>query len=194
MTCFRAGAAGTNDEAVKPGPDVDAGFDFLEKLQPQILMGGNHEARLHRLAKHPNAIVSTLSQCIIGELNNLMEKLDCEYVPWAYKTWREVGNYKLMHGYIYNENACRDHAEAFGNVIHAHTHRAGMAKGRRCDNPSGYSVGTLASIPNMDYAMSRRSTLSWSSGFVWGEYCDDKAVVWLHEQAQENPVWRLPVS
>jgi hypothetical protein len=94
---------------------------------------------------------------------------------------------------MYGENATRDHAEALGNCVHAHTHRPGIAKGRRSDNPTGYCAGTLASIPAMEYAKTNRSTLSWAGGMVWGEYCDDASQLYLHEQPQGVTEWRLPL-
>ena len=191
---FRAGAKGSEDESRDIAPDFEAGLTFLKKLRPQIIMCGNHEARLYRLQKHHNAIIRELSGDLIERIRTTAAICKAELVEdWSIRAYRMLGNYKLMHGYMYGENACRDHAEAHGNIIFAHTHRAGMAKGRRDDNPTGYCVGTLSNIPNMDYAAARRSTLSWAGGFVWGEYTDDQAVCWVHEQPQTQSVWRLPI-
>jgi hypothetical protein len=191
---FRAGAKGSEDESRDIAPDFEAGLTFLKKLRPQIIMCGNHEARLYRLQKHHNAIIRELSGDLIERIRTTAAICKAEIVEdWSIRAYRTIGNYKLMHGYMYGENACRDHAEAHGNIIFAHTHRAGMAKGRRDDNPTGYCVGTLSNIPNMDYAAARRSTLSWAGGFVWGEYTDDQAVCWVHEQPQTQSVWRLPI-
>ena len=96
-----------------------------------------------------------------------------------------------MHGVMYGENATRDHAEAYGNVVHAHTHRPAQAKGRRSDNPTGFCVGSLVEPRDMDYAKTRRATLAWGRGFVWGEYTDTTSILWLHE-LPENVPWRLP--
>ena len=191
---FRGGAKGTEDESREIAPDFNAGLTFIKKLRPQIILNGNHEARLWRLANHHNAIVSECAQGLIERIRTAAAICKAEYVEdWSIRAYRTLGNYKVMHGYMYGENACRDHAEAHGNVIFAHTHRAGMAKGRRDDNPTGYCVGTLSNIPNMDYAAARRSTLSWAGGFVWGEYCDTQTVCWIHEQPQGQTVWRLPL-
>ena len=191
---FRAGAKGTSDESEPIGPDIDSGLRFLDALRPTMIFNGNHEARLWRLQAHHNAIVADCAGRIIESLRAKARKLKAQYVEgWSIRDFRTIGNYKLMHGYMFSENACRDHAEAHGNIIFAHTHRAGMAKGRRDDSPSGYCVGTLSDIPNMDYSSARRSTLSWAGGFVWGEYCDQRAVVWIHEQPQNQTEWRLPI-
>ena len=192
-TAFRSGAKGSADESEPIAPDVEGGLDFLERLRPTLVLAGNHEARLWRLAKSPNAIVSHCSTKVIGEILDTCKTHKAEFVEYnGIHQGKMIGGFRYMHGVFYSENAVRDHCEAFGNVVHAHTHRAGMSKGRRSDNPTGYSVGTLTGRGSMDYSSGRRSTLSWSSGFVWGEYTDNQSVLWLHEQPNNLAEWRLP--
>ena len=190
---FRSGAKGTNDESEPIQPDVDGGIEFLERLRPTLVFCGNHEDRLWRLQHSSNAILSHCAAGVIGEIEKACKGLKAELVPWTgIHQGRVIGGYRFMHGVFFNENATRDHAEAYGNVIHAHTHRAGVAKGRRSDNPTGFSVGTLTRMGAMDYAKARRATMAWSGGFVWGEYTDNQAVLWLHEQPSNVAEWRLP--
>ena len=190
---FRSGAKGTGDESEPVQPDIDGGLDFLEKLRPTLVFAGNHEDRLYRLATSSNAIIAHCSQAVLDEISRTCKKLRAELVPWTgIEQGRMLGGYRFMHGVFYSENAIRDHAEAYGNVVHAHTHRAGVSKGRRSDNPTGYCVGTLTRRASMDYAKGRRSTMAWSAGFLWGEYTDDAAVFWLHEQPSNVAEWRLP--
>lgn len=189
---FRSGAKGTNDESVAVAPDVDSGLDFIRKLRPDVYLQGNHEDRLWKLANHHNAIVAGLAQEVIGEIRSLCKSLNCKIVPYEYDQGFRLGNYLLMHGWYYNEMAARDHAEAFGNVIFCHTHRIAMSKGRRADSPTGVNAGCLIDISTATYAKARRATLAWSNGFAFGEYCDDKLVVWLHEQPQGCSEWILP--
>jgi hypothetical protein len=139
-----------------------------------------------------SAIVAHCAETVVRGIESHCRKLKASLRTYT-GVWQGemLGNYRLMHGVFYSENATRDHAEAYGNVIHAHTHRAAVAKGRRSDNPTGYCVGTLTTASNMDYASTRRATLSWSQGFVWGEYCDDQAQLWLHEN-QTGKAWHLP--
>ena len=84
-------------------------------------------------------------------------------------------------------------AEVWGNVIHAHNHRASMQTGRRTDNPTGVSVGALMDVRKAGYAKNRKSTYAWSAGFAFGEYTDSQTVVWLHQQPQDATEWRLPL-
>ena len=191
---FRAGAKGTKDESEPIGPDIDSGLSFLKALRPTLIFNGNHEARLWRLAQHHNAIIRELSGDLIMKIRTRAAICRAEYVEdWSIRSWRKIGNYKFGHGYLYSENFLRDTAEAHGNCVVAHAHRCGSANGRRDDAATAFCVGTLANIPVMDYASARRSTLAWSAGFVWGEYTDDRAVIWLHRQPQGEKEWRLPI-
>lgn len=190
---FRTGAKGTSDESEPIRPDFNAGLSFLKDLRPTLIFNGNHEARLWKLAQHHNAIVKECAEDLIERIRTRAALCKSELVEgWSIRDFRMVGGVKYMHGYMFGENACRDHAEAHGNIVFAHTHRAGMQPGRRDDSPTGYCVGTLCQISAMGYAESRRSTLSWRGGFVWGEYCDDKSVLWLHQQPETQSEWRLP--
>jgi hypothetical protein len=192
--CFRQGAKGTSDESEPIAPDFEEGLRFLKDLRPSLIFNGNHEARLWRFANHHNAIIQELSKDLIDRIRTRAALCKAEFVEgWSIRDYRTIGNFKFMHGYMYGENACRDHAEAHGNIVFAHTHRAGMAKGRRDDSSTGYCVGTLSSIPAMEYAGARRSTLSWAGGFVWGYYTDTRCVLWLHEQPQSQKEWILPL-
>ena len=106
---FRSGAKGTEDESRDIAPDFNAGLTFIKKLRPQIILNGNHEARLWRLADHHNAIVSECAQGLIERIRTAAAICKAEYVEdWSIRAYRTLGNYKLMHGYMYGENACRD--------------------------------------------------------------------------------------
>jgi predicted phosphodiesterase len=200
---FRSGALGTPDEAEEIEPDLEAGFSFVERFEPTHWLMGNHEDRLWKLMEHPKAIVRKASGDIIKDINALAAKLHAKVLPYLGiwngvdpKGMLKIGDYLFMHGVFYGENGSRDHAERFGNTVHAHTHRANVAKGRRGDNPTAYCVGTLANIPAMSYAKTRASTLSWSAGFVWGYVSTGKrsrCQLYLHEQPRGEDEWILPL-
>lgn len=195
MTAFRSGAKGSSDEAEPVQPDVEAGLDFIEQLEPDVYFFGNHEDRLVNLSNHYNAIISGMSQLVLDQVYEKAKLVGAEIVNYHIETgWRKFGNWSFGHGYFFNENCPRDHAETYGNCVFAHWHRTGMAKGRRVDNPTGICVGTLTKMGAdlLGYASKRRASLAWSQGFVWGEYNDKSGTMWLHEQPK-NSEWRLPV-
>ena len=195
MTCFRGGAAGSNDEGVRPDPDVSTGLTFLERLRPNVFLCGNHEDRLWRLRESPKAIVASLADCIIREIEKELARHKAKLIPYTYKQEYRLADILFMHGFIFSENAIRDTAEAYapqgGKVVFAHSHRAGMATGRRADSPLGFNTGTLISPSAAEYAKTRRSTLSWSQGFVWGAYNDNQSTLWLNQDT--NGSWKLPI-
>lgn len=191
---FRHGAHGTSDEAEPIPPDLMTGLLFLEELGASVAFDGNHEDRIYQKLNHPNAIIAYAAQQVANMIENHFKKAHITRVPYNIKTgWRRFGNFLAGHGYMFSEMACRDHAEAVGNVVFAHTHKTGIAKARNLQNSTGICVGTLADIQQMDYAKARRATLAWNPGICWGEYDDKKAQLWLHEQNCGDSNWVLPV-
>lgn len=190
---FRSGAKGSSDEAAEVLPDFDAGFDFLKRLQPTHFLCGNHEDRLWSLRSHFNAQVATLAQLLVERIETRLALLKCSITPYDFKAHIRLGNFAFTHGTVYGENASRDMAEMWGNVIHGHTHRAAIGYGRRVDNPVGICTGHLLDVAKATYSKNRRSSLSWSQGFCYGEYSDHRTVAWLHSQPQGEIEWRLPL-
>lgn len=193
---YRSGATGSKDQAANSQEDMRKGLEYINQLEPDLWFMGNHEHRPFTLATHWNAIVKDAALGLVKRIEDAAKEIGCATVPYRgchEDGFRMIGNYRMTHGYLYNENACRDMAEAHGNVMFAHTHRAGVAVGRRGDEARGICVGTLSDIPAMDYAMCRRATLSWSQGFVWGEFCADQCVPNLFIQPKGMKEWRLPI-
>jgi hypothetical protein len=175
------------------------GLAFLHQLEPKLYFLGNHEARLNTLMESPKAIVAALAGRVMGQITDQARRMRCEVIDYNFQNgWRQLGDTLFGHGYMVNEQAVRDHAEAVcgpGNttkVVIAHLHRVMQAEGRNRAHPTGYCVGWLGDKDAMGYAANRRATTSWSRGFAWGEYCDTETVVWLAKETQAND-FRLPV-
>lgn len=191
---LRAGAKGSEDEGKPIGSDIDEGLDFIEAMGVTDCTMGNHDERPWRFQHANNAVVRELAETLIKGINGRMKRLGIRWVnTWSNRSWIEAYGFKFMHGYMYNENVARDHAEAHGNIVFAHAHTTMLQKGRRDDNPTGICVGTLSNIPAMEYAKCRRKTLSWSQGLVYGEGCGDRiGFIQLYENGQKGD-WRLPI-
>lgn len=191
---FRSGAAGTSDSAEEVQPDADEGLSFIAEIGATDVLCGNHEDRLWRLANSPNAIIAYAARKVIEAIEDRCRKQRATLIPYGGVFQKlQIGNFTLTHGTMYGENAIRDHAEAYGNVLHAHTHRPGIATGRRIDHPIGICVGTLTARKNMEYAKARRATLSWGQGFIWGEYTDNFAQFNLTlGPSEQGGKWILP--
>lgn len=184
---------GSGGEGDKLRPDIDGGIDFLKQLRPNVVEVGNHEARLWRDIRSSNELRVLAAETAIEAIETTCLKLNALLIPYT-GVWQvyQLANYKFTHGTIYNETASRDMAEMYGNVIFAHTHKPTQAVGRRIDSPIGISVGTLTKRGAMDYANTRRSTLGWGQGFVYGEYNDNSLYPLLHTH-DNSGAWHLPV-
>lgn len=185
MEAFMGNGSGEGDPVA---PDFQAGLDFIMDGRFDVVLCGNHEDRLWKLEYSKNEIVAECARLLKGKIEKTCEILDAELIPYTgvFQKYR-FSNVLVTHGTIYNENSCRDMAEMYNeaqNIIFAHTHKVGFAKGRRSDNPSAYSVGTLTRREAMKYAKNRRSTMAWSQGIVFGEYNDEIAL----PQVYEHPV------
>lgn len=196
QAAFRSGAQGTSDETSSIADDLTHGLNFLKEFRATDIISGNHEDRLWRLADHHNEIVARAASSVLHEIQETVDKLKANYVKTydINASWIPLGHFKMIHGWMYSENALRDHCEHFGNVLMAHLHIAGEVAGRRSDHPKAYCCGTLASVPAMAYAKGRRATARWSAGMIYGEYSDDYAHVTLSSAPHNNAAeWRLPV-
>lgn len=198
LSPMMGGGAGHGDPL---GPDIDEGLAFLEELKHKdlVLLGGNHEARLHRLAQSSNEVIAECSRLLLEKIHRKADKLKAKYIPYD-GVWsgHRIGNALQTHGTIYNENACRDMAEMYCKggisvVMFGHTHCPGMSMGRRDDNPVGINAGTLTRRACMDYANSRRKTLSWGQAVIYGEYCDDLCIpnLYIHPLELIGQPWRI---
>lgn len=197
FAAFRQGAPGTKDEAERLGPDIEAGCNLIERYEPTHMLIGNHDERVFRLSEHHNAIIALAAGHARNEFLEACHKAGAKLTDNydINRSWVELGDTKFLHGFgLGGEMAIRDHAEHFGRCVIAHLHRAESQGGRRSDHAMAYCVGTLANIPMMDYAKTRRSTARWSHGFAYGEYSDTHCHVELSqcEQGQAKN-WRLPL-
>ncbi len=192
---FRSGAHGTADQAVELKGDLGHGLNFLRSLEPTDVLNGNHEIRLWNAARHFDAVKSYAAQSMIDDIRDVLRKLKANYVEdWSVRAHIPLGNSKVIHGIMFGEQANRDHAETFGNVIHAHTHRPGQSTGRRDDSVLATAVGTLMDVRKARYADSRRSTLSWAHGIAYGEFRENECHTFLTTcPAGQAANWRLPV-
>ncbi len=190
---FRAGAGGTKDEALELDPDLHAGIKLIERFEPTDLLIGNHDKRVWKACNHQNAILAKAARAIRTDFLSACTKNKVKVIDHydINRSWITLGDTKFLHGFMYGEQALRDHAEHFGRCVIAHLHKPGSMRGRRCDHPAAYCVGTLANIGMMDYAETRRSTATWAHGFAWGEYSDTECTVNISEQ-QPGQDWRLP--
>lgn len=189
---LRSGAKGTRDETEPISDDIDSGVKFLSDFRPTVFTEGNHDFRPRKLMGHHNTIIAEASKAVYERMMSPLWRLKTEVRQWSvFEAW-ECGGYRFWHGSLFGENYLRDTANVWGSCVVAHAHRAGIAKGVRLGSPTCYGVGTLMDIRRASYAAQRKSTMAWSHGFVWGEICQDRAQLYLHEWPEGETEWRLP--
>jgi hypothetical protein len=178
---FRRGAKGTPDEARDPAPDYWAAVRWIERYEPTHIAWGNHDVRLLDLAESPNGIIAHAASSLWHSLQDTAAKIKAKTVPYDFeKGWFELGGTFWGHGYWYNEQALRDHAEYLGGpVVMAHIHTPQELVGRTRRPSKSYCVGTLADIDKLSYARRRRATSRWGHGLVFGEISDTESRLWL---------------
>lgn len=175
--------------------DIDEGRRFLNNLRPTVFTLGNHEERAKRYLHHHNAVIRGFAEAVWARMVEPIErhaKVFIKHHSVLPHGWFKLGGFSWGHGTLFSENFLRDSAETWGNCVVAHAHRAGIAYGRRADNPVAFSPGTLADLPAMEYAHKRRGTLAWSHGIVFGEYTENSSHLYLHQWPQNEQTWALP--
>lgn len=189
---FRSGAKGTTDEAAPMADDIGLAHRFLYAFKPTVFTEGNHDFRPRALMEHHNTIIAEAARGVHERMMLPLREMKTQWFPWSIFSAYEIGGFKFWHGVLYGENYLRDTANRWGSSVVAHAHRAGVAKGVRSDGATCYGVGTLGDIEAFGYAQHRASTLAWSHGMVWGEVCDDSAMLYLTEWPRGETEWRLP--
>lgn len=190
-TSFRSGA-GAKDHQGEIMNDLKVGIDFLKAFEPTILFNGNHDIRIWESLNDHNAQRKYAAQEITKQVQQaISKKTDFEIDYDIRKSIRVLGDTAFLHGFMYSENAIKDHASHFGKCVIAHLHKVASVPASRVDSPVGYCVGYLGDGDKFDYAIRRRAVSQWSQGFAWGEYSDKECVVWLNERTKDG--WRLPV-
>lgn len=187
---WRSGAGGTPDQAKDLDEDFNAGANFLRRLEPTLVFLGNHDYRPYKYMEHGCAIVRKAASACVGEIDSLIQdELKAEFVR-SYqlrKSWRMIGNTAFGHGFMFNQQAARDHAKVLGvQTVIAHIHTLSAKSAPSIGAPIGYSAGLLADIDQLSYAGQRESTAGWINGWVYGWYCDDATTVNLHRAQVER--------
>ena len=178
-------------------PDLAGGIRFLEDGEFNVVLNGNHEDRIWRLAHSKNEVVAELSQYLKRDIEQTVQELKAEHVPYTGVFQKYMlGTGLFTHGTIYNESAPRDMAEMYVEadaVFFGHTHSPGIALARNSRRTIGINVGTLKTRGSSDYAKGRRKTLSWGQAIAYGEYCDTgiQPSLYIHPLEMTGQPWRI---
>ena len=98
LSAFRAGAIrDTNeaDHAADVAGDLMAGIEFLHELEPNQILCGNHEARLWKFSKSPNALLAYAANLTIQKIAETATKLRAPLTPYGIRNFVELGGTKF---------------------------------------------------------------------------------------------------
>ena len=179
--------------------DTLKGYECLEKTRPDVLLLGNHDHRIYRVAaEHPNGIVREAAEQGINGIEKAAKRVKCRVIPYHYQQGiYTVGTLNFLHGYTANLRAVAEHANHYGNgpdssVVIGHLHRVEQSTGKRHGRAHGYSAGCLCMFEEMSYASHRLATSMWQLGWAFGVYDDNNHQVWLATQMGDK--WVLPTG
>jgi predicted phosphodiesterase len=194
---LRAGArrdSDSSDHAASLMDDLLQGLSFLRELKPNVVMLGNHEARLTELAHSPNAVLAYAAQNVMSRIEDEMAKLKCRIIPYAgvhkkgmFMLSRDTG---LIHGSAYGVSAARDTSEYTGHsIIMGHTHRVAMESARIHARAVGWNIGCGIKL-DIGYSANRRQTLGWRHAACYGHF---NATYCAPNLAIFDPHYELPL-
>jgi predicted phosphodiesterase len=179
--------------------DTLKGYELLEKTKPNVLLLGNHDYRIYRVAaEHPSGIVREAAENGIAGIEKACKRVKCQIIPYhVMKGVYNVGTLNFLHGYSANLRAVAEHANHYGNgpdssVVMGHLHRVEQSTGKRHGRAHGYSAGCLCDFEQMTYASHRMATSMWQVGWAFGVYDEKNHHVWLATKTGDK--WMLPTG
>ena len=190
---FRSGARGTKDETQPIAPDNLAAIEWMRRYRPTHLTWGNHDWRLVEWMNHYNATLAFAAATVWGALQDEVRRMGVQTRPYHIsRNSFYMGGVHWMHGFMFNQNAVRDHAEMVGGrVVMAHLHTPEQVPGRVINAGPSFCVGTLADVDKLSYADRNRSKTRWGAGVVFGEMCETESHLWLASAKPGEPL-RFP--
>ena len=185
LPAWRKGADQSDKEISMQG-DYDDGMEFLEVAEIDVLLRGNHDHRLIKVASEARGPMKDYATGIVMDMEKRAANLGCRILPWGvrdgvYELGKvRSGGFRVVHGYRAGIHATAAEVRAYGRVIHGHIHCVGTHIGSTYDASEGHSIGALCKI-DMDYAAGYQTTLRQEHGWGYGVYNDRTgAVVFQH--------------
>ncbi len=176
---FRNLRKGAGDEEKKDSleGDWEAGEkflnDYLSGSGEKVFLFGNHDDRIHQMARSSSGMVRDYAELGIRRMNQTFKKLGVKWFPYdAAEGIYHLGKLKMIHGYHAGTSAARCHANVYGNVIFGHVHTQEVSPVASIEPAEARSIGCLCKR-NMDYINAKTGKLKWTNGWAYGYLFDD---------------------
>lgn len=176
---FRNLRKGASDEekASSLEDDWKMGSDFLRKYfdggKDNHFLYGNHDSRLKDFCNNCTGLVRDYAHDGVKRLDALARKCKARTYPYdsALGIMR-LGKLNVVHGYHAGANACRQHANVYGNCVFGHVHTIESAPVAALEPAEARSIGCLC-IRDMDYVNKKTGKLRWGQGWGYGILFED---------------------
>jgi len=146
--------------------DYEAAESFLLRYRPNVVLRGNHDERLYKLARDGSGIYREWAQHGVEELRKLFEFLECKVLP--YNVWEgvhRIGPLAFIHGFSHGMNPLPQPMAAYGNVLMGHVHYSSQVSRFGFQ---GWTVPCACDV-NLEYNAMRLTALAQTNGWAAGE-------------------------
>lgn len=152
--------------------DWQAGLDltarFFKGGKQNFMLLGNHDDRIHQFARSASGLARDYAHDGIKRLHGHMAKCKAKVLPYDSALGvLKLGHLSMIHGYHAGANACRQHANAYGNCIFGHVHTQESAPVSAFEPAAASSIGCLCKR-DMDYINAKTGKLKWANGWAYG--------------------------
>jgi hypothetical protein len=144
----------------------------VSRLHGRVAFTGNC-TRIYDFRNSCTGLVRDYAADGIKRLEALARKCKARTYPYdsALGIMR-LGKLNVVHGYHAGANACRQHANVYGNCVFGHVHTIESAPVAALEPAEARSIGCLC-IRDMDYVNKKTGKLRWGQGWGYGILFED---------------------
>ena len=180
LRALRRGAS-DSEAAETLEADVLAGIEFLRRINPAVWCMGNHDDRLHVIAKtHPKGVVREYAAMVLDRIESAIP--ETKIIPYGDEAGLvRMADMLLLHGCRANLSTARQIAQEYNiegvrHVIQGHVHRFSSETARTYNQVTGRTMGGLCKRV-MDYNRHRAATKAHENGWLYGEIVNGRASI-----------------
>jgi len=148
--------------------DYQMGCEFLQAMEPNYFLVGNHDDRLWLLSREDRGVISDYAIKSVREIEEMFRKMSCRILPYDKRLGvLKIGKLKMIHGFLCGITAARRTALAYGSVLMGHGHSIDHATIEGFDLRMGRMAGCLCDL-NMEFSKAHVGALRHAHGWIAG--------------------------
>lgn len=176
FAAIRTGAS--EDERSKSmREDFEIGAKYADRFfkggKTNVLMLGNHDDRVYKLAESSDGVKRDLGQKMVRDIKYVARRNKAKLIPYdsRFGVFR-MGHLVVIHGFHAGQRACAEHAKCYDNVVFGHVHSIDAQQIPGLKQKEARSIGCLCDL-NPDYMQTKTGKLRWAHGWAFGFVHDD---------------------